>query len=150
MKNTKKWRNWHVYILSSNLFRWLVEYNWQLFLIKQLRYHVICFHGNNFTLATVECMVSLLHIMQTLGKNDSLSTFSANSTAHMLMIIKNTSSRNSMFFMHMTNPQIRKLTLSSLVTSWRFWCCVLKFRQCIVSKDHISVNNGDNFIKFSG
>ena len=24
---------------------------------------------------------------------------------------------------------------------------MLKFRQCIVSKDHISMNNGDNFIK---
>ena len=26
----------------------------------------------------------------------------------------------------------------------------VKLRQCIVSKDHISMNNGDNFIKFAG
>ena len=42
--------------------------------------------------------------------------------------------------------QIRKLTLMSLVTSLYFRGCVLKFRQCKVSKDHISMNNGDNFI----
>ena len=33
-------------------------------------------------------MVSRLHIMQTLGKTESVSTFSANSIAHMLRIIK--------------------------------------------------------------
>ena len=49
--------------------------------------------------------------------------------------------------MHLTNPQTHKLTFMSLLTSWRFWHCVLKFRQCTVSKEHISMNNGDNFIR---
>ena len=55
--------------------------------------------------------------------------------------------RNSMFFMHHTNLQIRKLTLTSLVMPLH---SVLKFRQCIVSKDNISMNKEDNFIKFAG
>ena len=58
--------------------------------------------------------------------------------------------RNRMFFMHPANPQIRKLTLTSLVMSWRFRRYMLKFMQCIVSKDHIFMNNGDNFIKLAG
>ena len=50
-----------------------------------------------------------------------------------------------MIFMHPTNPQIRNLTdiiVSNVVC--------LNLRQYIVSNDIISMNNGDNFIKFAG
>ena len=44
--------------------------------------------------------------------------------------------RNSMFFMR------------NIMTFLKLH--IVKLRQCIVSKDHISMNNGDNFIKFAG
>ena len=52
-------------------------------LIQLHRYHAICFHGNKFTLATVkifkvQSMVSRFQIMQTLGNNESVSTFLRN------------------------------------------------------------------------
>ena len=39
--------------------------------------YVICFHGNNFTLATVRILssISRFQIMQTLGKDELVSTF---------------------------------------------------------------------------
>ena len=117
-------------------------------LTSSLSCHMV--HGNNFTLATVRIFKyaqSFPDHANSRIKWISVS-FSANPIAHMLRKIKKSMlTRTSMFLMHPTNPQIRKLTLTSLVTSWRFWRCMLKFRQCIVSKDHISMNNGDNFIK---
>ena len=73
----QKLRNLTCFILPSNLFRWIVEYNWQLFLIKLIGYHDMCFHGNNFTLATVRIFKvwSVVFRSWTLGKNESVSTF---------------------------------------------------------------------------
>ena len=64
-------------------------------------------------------MVRRFQIMQTLGKNESKSVFSANYIAQMLSIIykKSMLARKGIFLMHPTNPQIIKLTLTSLVTS---------------------------------
>ena len=67
-----------------------------------------------------------------------------------MLRIKKYGAGNSIFFMHWTNLQIRKLTLTSLVNVMMFLMLHVKFRQCIVSKDHIFMNNGDNFIKFTG
>ena len=61
-------------------------------------------------------MVSHFQIMQTLGKNQSVN-FSENSIAQMLRIIKKYVSKKWHVFHSPDKMQIRKLTLTSLITS---------------------------------
>ena len=44
------------------------------------------------------------------------------------------------------NQEVNFDVISNMMT---FLTLCFKFKQCIVSKDHISMNNGDNFIKFA-
>ena len=88
--------------------------------------------------------------MQTLGKNESGSTFSANSIAHMLEDnIKSILPRKSIFLHAPEKPANQGINFAVISNVTRLLTLVLKFRQCIVTKDHISMKNGDNFITFA-
>ena len=111
----KKLRNLTCFYIALNLFRWIVEYNWQLFLIKLLRYHAICFHGNNFTLTTVRIFKVWSVVFRSCklqAKMNQCQLFCKFYCTH-TRIIKSMLERTSMFFMYPTNLQIRKLTLTS-------------------------------------
>ena len=58
--------------------------------------------------------------------------------------------RNGMIFMHPANPANQEVNFDVISNIITFLTFVLKLRQCIVSKDRISMNYGDNFIKFAG
>ena len=67
----------------------------------------------------------------------------------MLRIIKGVLARNTRFYAPDTPPnqEVNFDVISNVMT---FLNSLLKFRQSIVSKDHISLINGDNFMKFAG
>ena len=76
--------------------------------------------------------------------------FSANSIAHMLRIIKKDVSKKEYVFHASDNHSNKGVNVDVISNVVTFLTLPLKFRQCIVSKRHIFMNNGDSFIKFSG
>ena len=87
--------------------------------------------------------------MQTLGKNESGSTFPRIPCTHSKDNIKSMLPRNSIFLHAPDKPANRDINFDVISYVNTFLTLVLKFRHCIVTKDHISINNGDNFITFA-
>ena len=89
--------------------------------------------------------------MQNQGKNESVSIFSANSIAHILRIIKKKYVSKKYHVFHSPHkPANQEVNFDVISYVMTFLTLRVKVRQCIVSKDHISMNNGDNFIKIAG
>ena len=75
---------------------------------------------------------------------------SVNSIAHMLKIIKKDVSKKWHVFHAPDKPTKQEVNFDVISNVMTFPTVRVKLRQCIVSTDHISMNNGDNFIKFAG
>ena len=84
--------------------------------------------------------------MQTFGKKDS-GIYSANSIAHILMVIKKHVSKIQHVLHAPDKPANQEVNFDVISNVMAFLTLHVKFRQCIVSKDHSSMNNGDYFIK---
>ena len=76
--------------------------------------------------------------------------FSANSIAHMLRIIKRDVSKKEHVFHAPDNYSNTEYDVDVISNVMTFLTSCFKFRQCMVSKHHIFINNGNSFIKFSG
>ena len=63
--------------------------------------------------------------------------------------IKSMLPRNSIFLHAPEKPANQGINFAVISNVTRLPRLVLKFRQCIVTKDYISMNNGDNYITFA-
>ena len=75
---------------------------------------------------------------------------SANSIAHMLRIIKKVDSKKEHVFHAPDNHSNKEVHVDVISNVMTFLTLRFKVQQCIVSKHHIFMKNGDSFIKFSG